>query len=115
MGLIKNTDRISWIKRDKVVKGMQYLDYLNKGKHMIDKVVIYGSAVTDQCDSNCPINICLFIKKDAMEENETFFSIFSGLELVMDDICDIVSYYELRDNKLKNTINRKGVVVYTSR
>lgn len=115
MGIIKNTDKIAWIKRDKVIKGMQYLDYLNKGKHIIDKAVVFGSATTEQCDANCPINICLFMKEELSVEDETFFPVFSGLELVMDDICDIISYHDLSDDKIKEEISKNGVVVYVNR
>lgn len=112
MGTIKNTNKISIIKRDKIIKGLKFLDSINNKEHVIDKVIIFGSSVTDDCTEESDIDICLYTNGEISCRNRNFFRIFGGLELEMDDLCDILLYHKLSDGKLKKEIEEKGVIVY---
>lgn len=106
--MIKNIDRMHPIKREKILKGLRFLEKMD-ADGIISKVILFGSAATDHCTVRSDIDICLVTDEDS--RNRTFFWIFGGLPMVMDDLCDIVVYRRL-SGKLKEEIDRKGIVIY---
>lgn len=72
-------------------------------------MVIFGSSTTDNCDDDSDIDICLFSNFNS--KNPVFFQIYGSLPLIMDDICDILVYRNLK-GKIKEEVDKKGVTVY---
>ena len=109
MSRIINLDKINIIKREKIKKGLFFIDKNNKLDSVIDKVVIFGSCVNENCEKDSDIDVCLFSDYDS--HNPTFFHIFGGFSLEVEDACDMVVYNKVNE-KLKKEIDSKGVVVY---
>lgn len=107
--MIKNLDKINLVKREKVKKGCEYIQKMNDKFPVVSKAVVFGSAVTNKCDDDSDIDICLYSNFDS--SNSQFFQIYGNLPLVMDDICDILVYQKLT-GKIKEEIDSKGVIVY---
>lgn len=105
--MIKNIDKINIIKRDKVKRGLEYIEKNSKG--LIDKIFIFGSAVTDDCTEESDIDICFNTTYDCT--NRDFFYLYGTLPLEMNDLCDII-ILDKADEKLKKEILTKGVEVY---
>ncbi|MGN0340139.1 MAG: nucleotidyltransferase family protein [Lachnospira sp.] len=104
--MLCNLNKINKVKLDKIIKGLNYLEEENNKEHVIDKVIIFGSAVTDDCRGKSDIDICLVTDYDS--SNNTFFKIYGGLPLVMDELCDIAIYNRV-SGCLKNEIDNNGV------
>ena len=107
--MIKNLEQINSIKRDKIQKGCEYVQKMNEKFPVIQKMVVFGSSITNECSQESDIDICLFTDYDA--SNPVFFQIYGNLPLVMDDICDILLFKKLT-GKIKDEILEKGIVVY---
>ena len=107
--MIKNIDLLNPLKKERIIKGLEFIQKQNEVESVIGAGIIFGSALTNQCTEESDIDICLASKYDC--RNNTFFYIYGGLSLIMDNICDIVIYNKIK-GKLKNEINKKGVVVY---
>ena len=105
---IKNVDKINNIKRRQIIDGLNYID-LNNDNGIIQKVIVFGSSVTDDCDENSDVDLCLVSDYDTA--NTTFFTIYGNLPIIMDDLCDILLYSKTK-GKLKSEIDDKGVVIY---
>lgn len=107
--MIQNLQRINPIKREKIKKGMEYIAKKNDG--CISKVVVFGSSLTENCTDNSDIDLCFFTNTTC--KNPVYADIYGSMEIVMDDLCDILSYRKL-DNygALKAEIDKKGVVIY---
>ena len=108
MGKILNLEKINSIKRSKIENGMKYIDTMNGSEPVISRVVVFGSAITDNCTENSDIDICLFTEYD--NTNEKYRVIRGHLMDEMDDVCDILKYSRL-NSSFKSQIE-KGVVVY---
>ncbi len=108
---ILNTNRINKLKLDKIIKGLSFIEEESKIEQVIDKVILFGSSITDYCTQGSDIDVCLVTNYDC--KNKTFFNIFGRLPLVMDDSCDILIYSKLK-GALKDEIDKKGVIVYES-
>lgn len=106
--MVVNVERINPVKRSKILKGLTFVENKNKDG-VIQKIILFGSAVSGDCSKESDIDLCLV--SDYTAENPVFFSIFGGLPIVMDDSCDIVVYQKLKGN-LKEEIDKKGVVIY---
>ena len=106
--MIKNLEKINILKRDKVKRGLEFIDEQNKKEHIIDKVIIFGSSIRDDCTSDSDIDLCLVTDCDC--HNAVYFNTRGKLADIMDDLCDIVSYDKLND-EFKKIID-KGVLVY---
>lgn len=112
--MIINTDKINKLKRHKVVRGLNFIDAINHGfdEPLIEKVILFGSSITEDCHEDSDVDICLVSKYDCTHMG--FFTIFGKLPIVMDELCDIVVYSNLKGS-LKSEIDRKGITVYESR
>ena len=106
-----NENRINKLKLDKVKKAIAFIEAESKKEKVIDRVILFGSTITDDCTNRSDIDLCLVTNYDC--KNKTFFNIYGRLPLVMDDSCDILIYSKLR-GALKNEIDQKGVVIYES-
>ena len=109
MSGIQNLDKINIIKRNKIKRGIEYIIATQKDISIIKKVIVFGSSVQKNCHESSDIDICLI--SDYNTSNSLFFTIYGGLSLVMDDLCDILIYSSL-SGKIKEEIDKKGVVVY---
>ena len=103
---IMNLDKINPIKREKIKKGMEYIASLNDG--CISKVIAFGSSVTQDCTEESDIDLC-FITMNP--DSDIYSQIYGNMEIVMDDLCDILDYDELK-GEVKTEIDKKGVAVY---
>ena len=106
--MIKNLDKVSSKKRQNVRRGMEYIDRMNAIEPVIDKIVVFGSAVSDDCREDSDIDVCLFSQFN--NQNQTYRTVRGRLMDEMDDVCDIIRYDRLND-AFKEVID-KGVVVY---
>ena len=108
MGTIKNLEKINVCKRNKIQKGMAFVDEMNKKEPVIDRVIIFGSAIRDDCTEDSDIDVCIDTQYDT--RNSTYFNASGRLPDVMDEICDILKYNRL--NQRFKAIVDQGVVVY---
>ena len=108
MGRIINLDKINQIKREKVRTGMQFVDQMNQVDPVIDRVIIFGSAIREDCTEDSDIDVCLDTQYDT--RNSTYFNTSGRLPDIMDDLCDIMKYSRL--NPAFRKIVDQGVVVY---
>ena len=104
-------DRINWRKKDGIKNLIQFTDEINKIRPTIDKIIIFGSAIRDDCRIKSDIDICLFTEYKT--NDELFFKYYSNIENVTNSLCDIWVYKRLKDtHNIKNVIDSEGVVVY---
>lgn len=77
----------------------------------IRRMIIFGSSVTDQCNENSDLDICLDMTSDlvGMETYRTLSKINKACAWN----CDI-PFYDRLQGQLKKEIDQKGVVVYAS-
>ncbi len=47
--MIKNIEKIHIVKRNKVLHGLQFIEKCCREVKYVDKVIIFGSAVLDDC------------------------------------------------------------------
>jgi len=107
-----NEDKVHVAKREKIRKCIEFVKEQNKKQVVIEKIILFGSAVTDDCDENSDIDLCFVTNYNC--SNPVFFDIYGGISLVMDDLCDILIYHKLK-GKIKEEIDAKGIVVYDYR
>ncbi len=105
-----NLEKINKVKRDKVENGIDFIENLNKNENIIDKMIVFGSSVTEECTEESDIDVCLV--SDYTTANNVYFRIHGGLGRVMDDVVVDVFNFKRVGDKLKNEILKKGVVVY---
>ena len=107
--MIMNLDRIHPCKRDKVRRGMEYIDGVNRDGKVIGKVVVFGSAVTDHCRDDSDIDLCL--ESAYPVTHDKFLDVFGNLEPVMGNLCDILESGCV-GTRMRDEIASKGVIVY---
>lgn len=84
---------------------------LQKNDGCISRVVVFGSSLTENCTDDSDIDLCFFT--NATCKNPVYADIYGKMEIVMDDLCDILSYRKLDDHGgLKAEIDKNGVVIY---
>lgn len=104
----KGNDMIKYVFPTKQKDVDMIIKYANNHSY-IQKIVIFGSAVTWKCDVNSDLDIAVCFA-DLNEENYSKF--FKFLTRSLSSQFDLIDY-RLNDNKyLKNDIDTKGVVVY---
>lgn len=108
MGRIKNLKKIHRCKRNKIKAGMEFVERMNKREPVINRVIVFGSAIRDDCQETSDIDLCLVSDYDT--SNRTYYEIKGDLPEVMDDLCDILKYDRL-NMKFKRIVDQ-GVVVY---
>jgi predicted nucleotidyltransferase len=107
---IQNIDKVNPIKRDKVQKGMEFIEQLNTDG-LIQKIILFGSASRDDCTPQSDIDLC-FVTEETTS-NPVFFQMYGGIEIAMDELCDILIYRRLSaDGNIKKEIDKNGVIIY---
>ena len=108
MGRIMNLDQINIIKRQKVKQGLEFVDRMNQIDPVISRIVIFGSAVSNECGNDSDIDLCIFSQYD--NKNKVYRSVRGRLMDQIDDVCDIIRYDTLNDH-FKEVVE-DGVTVY---
>ena len=107
--MIQNLDKINSIKQKKIEQGVLFIEKQNQIEMVIDKIIVFGSSVREDCTEDSDIDLCLFSDYDS--SNPVFYNIFAKLPIVMDDLCDIFVYQKL-GKKMREEILKKGIIVY---
>lgn len=107
MKAINSLDQINWRKKPMVEACIR----IAKEEKNIKKMIIFGSSVTDHCDENSDLDICLDMSTDLIGM-ETYNTL-SRINKACDWNCDILFYDRLR-GQIKKEIDQKGVIVYAS-
>ena len=85
---------------------------LARADDRIDRLVIFGSAVTMQCGMTSDIDIAI----DAPDvSEEDFMKLARGFYRGIDSEVDVIHYNTIRNALLKREIDEKGVNVYVKR
>lgn len=105
----KNTEKINKIKLKNIKDIIKYVHKENKIKKIIDKIVIFGSSVRDDCTDESDIDICIYTKKDVKDRD--LLRVYGNIEIEASNKCDIFINY-LQDEKFLQKIERYGVIVY---
>ncbi|MBR4746591.1 MAG: nucleotidyltransferase domain-containing protein, partial [Desulfovibrio sp.] len=93
-----NLEKISPIKRAKIEKGIDLVEQCNENEKIIEKMIIFGSSVTNHCTEDSDIDVCLV--SDYTTANNAYFGVHGGLGRVMDDAVDIFNFKQIGE-KLK--------------
>lgn len=107
--MVTNLEKINTIKREKIFNCIQFIDSCNQKKEMVQKIIIFGSSVRDDCTDRSDIDICLFTNFSCKDRD--YFNLHSNIEKVVDNPCDIFVFRKMSD-KFKNHILRTGILVY---
>lgn len=106
--MILNIEKINIQKRTQIEAGMKFIEKINQDG-VVRKVILFGSALTNDCDKDSDIDLCFVTDYDS--KNPVFFQIYGELPLVMNDLCDILIYSKV-NGKIKEEIDNKGVLIY---
>lgn len=77
----------------------------------VKRLIIFGSAVTDECTDDSDIDVCADI--ELKEKGLKLHDLQVDLCKACDANCDILIYERLK-GKLKDVVDTKGVTVYAS-
>jgi len=102
-----NEKYINPIKLEKIRKGINFIEKNNNGE--IKKIILFGSSLTEDCSEQSDIDLCFVT--DCSSADNSYFRMFGGLPLEMDEICDIVVYGKI-NGVLREEIDRKGIMIY---
>lgn len=80
-------------------KVAELIDYLSKDDN-VNKIIIFGSSVTDKCHNYSDVDFYLDLKEDKRVISKAF-------DFVFDKLTNFIV-----DDRLMKEINNKGVVVY---
>ena len=109
--MIKNLDKINILKREKLKRGLEFIEQ-NNSHGIINKIVVFGSAVREDCTEDSDIDMCIF--SDFTTKNNEYLFLRGRFPMIIDDICDIFRYADITE-KYQKIINERGVVVYEAR
>ena len=107
--MIKNIDKINARKKEGLIKALSMIENINKRNRIIDRVIVFGSSVTDSCRKHSDLDVCFVSDFDC--SNMDYFNISSSFEDVSNSRCDIFNYARVK-GPLKSEIDSKGVLVY---
>ena len=93
----KNCEYIYPIQQKKV---LQIIEYLKNNKY-VNKIIIFGSSVTEKCTINSDVDIYVELTKNMNIFKDKYFNF----------IYDLWTNFQV-DEKLYKEIKEKGVVVY---
>lgn len=108
--MIKNIEKINEIKRTKVKKIAKYIKETDI-KNIIDKVIVFGSSVRDDCAVESDIDILLYVNKNVNLDTIYFNNIYGHIGIVADDLCDVLINTKISEKLLKH-IEEYGVIIY---
>lgn len=80
-----------------------------KESGIVNRLIIFGSAVTDHCDQESDLDIC--VDTDCEDNNRALFKLYVSMSRICDYNCDILTYSKLGE-KIRNEVDQKGVLVY---
>ncbi len=80
-----------------------------KESGIVNRLFIFGSAITEQCDGESDLDIC--VDTDCADNNRALFRLYVQISRICDYNCDILTYSKLGE-KIRNEIDQKGVLVY---
>ncbi|MCC8106116.1 MAG: nucleotidyltransferase domain-containing protein [Clostridiales bacterium] len=103
-----NLARISTVKRSEVEKTIQ----IAQTSDVIRRLIIFGSAVTDNCREESDVDICLDVSCSTRDKR--LFRPVCDFNKACNYNCDVLFYHRLGE-KLKKEIDTKGVEVYVAR
>ena len=102
---VMNIDRINFLKQKQVSSCVEIVKTLPRIKRMI----IFGSSVTEHCDEDSDLDICLDI--EGSTKGIDLFEVSKNISKACDYNCDMLTYGKLQ-GKIKDEVDEKGVVVY---
>lgn len=108
--MIKNIEKINEIKRAKVEKIAKYIKETDT-ENIIDKVIVFGSSVRDDCTVESDIDILLYVNKTVNINTIYFNNIYGHIGIVADDLCDVL-INTIISKKLLKHIEEYGVIIY---
>ncbi len=102
-----NLSQINEVKIEEVSRLIE----IAKGSEVIKRIIIFGSTVTDSCDEDSDIDVCLDIACDTKDQR--LYRHVVDFDKACNYNCDIFFYHQL-GTTLKNEIDKKGVSVYVA-
>ncbi|MCD8134148.1 MAG: nucleotidyltransferase domain-containing protein [Clostridiales bacterium] len=102
-----NTSKVNAVKKKEVEKLIE----IAMGMGVVNRLIIFGSAVTNDCHNGSDVDICLDISCETSDKR--LRRPVYELNEACDFNCDILFYHKLGEN-LKNEIDSKGVTVYAA-
>lgn len=103
--MIRNLEAIHMTKRNVV----EEICKIAASSGIVNRMFVFGSAVTDRCIKDSDIDIC--INTDYDDKNMKLYDLYSEISKVCDYNCDILTYNKL-GNSLKDEVDKNGIVVY---
>lgn len=101
----KAINQIHPLKRNIIINCIS----IAKNNDEIKQLIVFGSAVTENCDELSDVDICIKMKKDYNKINLHYTVV--ELSKACEKNCDILLYDELTDY-FKDKIKKTGVIVY---
>lgn len=80
-----------------------------KESGIVNRLYIFGSAVTDDCSQESDLDIC--VDTDLADNDRALFKLYVRMSKICDYNCDILTYSKL-GKKIKEEVDNKGVIVY---
>lgn len=103
--MIKNSELINIRKREMVEEICHFVEKYPQ----VQKVVIFGSTVREDCTENSDLDICLYTgSKDIIGQD--FFRIYGYIDQIAEYNSDILIYDKL-DEKFREKVEKTGIVV----
>lgn len=75
----------------------------------VKRLIIFGSSITDYCTEESDIDVCADV--DCPDKGRDLHNLHVDLCKTCDANCDILIYRRL-SGKIKNEVDKKGVIVY---
>ncbi len=100
-----NISKIHPIKRDSVFKVLTYVE----NNAQVNKVIIFGSAIRDDCTENSDIDICIDLSCDT--KSMQAFRIDAEIGKICNYNCDRLYYNDIA-GPIKEQIDKTGVIIY---
>ncbi len=101
----ENIKKINPLKRDQVLSCIKIAQRSSK----IAKLIIFGSAVTNQCKDSSDVDICIDV--NGPTRGKEIYELSRDICWACDHNCDILTYGKL-NREFKNEVDSKGVIVY---
>lgn len=102
-----NTSKVNAMKKQEIEK----LINIAMETNVVERLIIFGSAVTSDCHKESDIDMCLEVSCETSDKRLRY-PVYE-LNKACDFNCDILFYHKL-GAKLKNEIDSKGVTVYAA-
>ena len=107
--IVKGNDILKRIFPAKQKAVAQILELL-KDNEKIDRIIIFGSAVTLNCGTYSDVDVAI----EADISTDEFLKVAHILYVNVDSEVDVIHYNTIRSELLKQEIDSKGVEVYVA-